>query len=238
MRRSSRLATLLFGLSVASPGSSFSQTPTVGATPAPAPVPGAPVTEAPEAPQATVPQAGGPQTQVYYHAGGWDAFSGRGGNGGPVCGIGTTNPVDNHTLSLRFDIGGDDTQFAASKPGWTIPDGTPISVVVQVGLNPPWTMRGIGRGRSIEWAMDRASIQDFDRQFRTAQSMTMSFPQGNEPPWTVSLAGSTMISNTFGRCIVDLTRQVQNAQPSAQGGAPPSAATQPFGTDPNPPPAR
>ena len=39
---------------------------------------------------------------VYYHAGSWDAFSGPGADGKTVCGIGSTNPVDNRSFSLRF----------------------------------------------------------------------------------------------------------------------------------------
>jgi hypothetical protein len=42
-------------------------------------------------------------------------------------------------------------------------------------------------------------MQAFDRQFRAAASMTVTFPEGNEPPWTLSLAGSTAISDTFAR---------------------------------------
>ena len=84
-------------------------------------------------------------------------------------------------------------------------------------------------------------MQTFDRQFRGAPSMTLTFPDGNEPPWSLSLAGSTAISDTFGRCVRDLTRQVQAA---AQGGAPTTpapqnGATQPFAAPaPGPAPAR
>jgi hypothetical protein len=167
------------------------------------------------------------QTQVYYHVAAWDAFSGRSSQGGPVCGVESTNRVDNRNLSIRFDIGGTDTTFAATKPSWSIPDGTRAVVVMQVGLNAPWTLHGSGYGHAIGWTLDRNAIQGFDRQFRSAQSMTLTFPDGNEPPWTISLTGSTAISDTFGRCITDLTRQVQAAANSS-GSAAPQGATQPF----------
>jgi hypothetical protein len=69
--------------------------------------------------------------------------------------------------------------------------------------------------------------------------MTLTFPDGNEPPWTVSLAGSTAISDAFGRCVRDLTRQVQAAQSQQPNGAPNGApgATQPFSAPSSPPPA-
>ncbi len=74
------------------------------------------------------------QMQTYYHAGAWDAFSGRGETGGPVCGVGTTNTTDSRRFSLRFDIGGTTTTLSASKPDWAIPPDTHVTVVMQVGL--------------------------------------------------------------------------------------------------------
>jgi hypothetical protein len=151
---------------------------------------------------ALTPVAAVAQMQTYYHAGAWDAFSGRGDTGGAVCGIGSTNPTDNRRLSVRFDIGGTDIAFSASKPDWSIPPSTHITVVMQIGLSTPWTMQATGHDHSIDWALDQGAIQTFDRQFRGAPSMTLTFPDGNEPPWMLSLAGSAAISDTLGRCVV------------------------------------
>ena len=174
---------------------------------------------------------------VYYHTGGWDAFSGPDENGKSVCGIGTTNPADQRSFSIRFAIGGDVVSFRARKPTWNIPAGTPLSVVMQIGLDTPWNMQGVGNGQIVEWAMDRNTMQTFDAQFRRAASMSLTFPSGNEPPWTVTLAGSTAISNAFGRCVTDLAKRgpVATPEPAAPSG---QAATQPFGEAPaqQPPP--
>jgi hypothetical protein len=173
------------------------------------------------------------QVQTYYHAGVWDAFSGRNDKGGAVCGVGNTNPTDNRRVTIRFDIGAADTMFSVSKPGWAIPDNTKITVVMQVGLNPPWTEQATGHGTTIEWPMDQTTIQPFYQQFRGSSSMTLTFPDGNEPPWTILLAGSSAISDTFDRCVQDLTRQVQalaTAAPPAQtppNPTPPSQITDP-----------
>jgi hypothetical protein len=181
------------------------------------------------------------QMQTYYHTGVWDAFSGRNEQGRAVCGIGNTNPIDNRRLAIRFPIEGTDTVFSVSKPDWSIPDNTRVTVVMQVGLNTPWTEAGNGHGHSIDWPMDRSAAQPFDQQFRGASSMTLTFPDGNEPSWTISLAGSSAISDAFGRCVRDLTRQVQAAQaaginpPQPQGVAP--GPTQPFGPAAGNPPA-
>jgi hypothetical protein len=178
---------------------------------------------------AMAPAAAMAQIQTYYHAGVWDAFSGRNDKGGAVCGIGNTNPSDNRRVSIRFDIGGTDTVLSASKPDWSIPDGTRVAVVTQIGLNTPWTEQGTGQGHSISWVLDPNGMRSFDQQFRGASLMTLTFPDGNEPPWSVPLIGSSAISQTFARCITDLTRQVQAAQAAGAGAAPvPQGATQPF----------
>jgi hypothetical protein len=168
------------------------------------------------------------EMSVYYHVGSWDAFSGQGSDGKTVCGVGSTNPVDNRSFSLRFPIGGDSVMFQAKKPSWNIPSGTQLPVVVQIGLNAPWNVQATGNGQSVEWPLDRASMQTFDVQFRQASSMTVTFPSGSEPPWTVGLNGSTAISNAFGRCVTDLTQRAAAQQPAA----PPAGPTQPFGEAP------
>jgi hypothetical protein len=167
---------------------------------------------------------------TYYHAGAWDAFSGRGDDGHLVCGVGNTNPADSRRVMMRFTIGGQDVTFTASKPDWNIPANSQASVVMQVGLNTPWTEQATGNGHELSWTLDRTSIQSFDAQFRASSSMTLTFPNGNEPPWSVPLTGSTMISNAFGKCITDLTARSQASSPVAV--AQPSAPTQPVAVAP------
>ena len=178
------------------------------------------------------------EVSVYYHTGSWDAFTGTAANGKLVCGIGSTNPTDNRSISMRFEIDGDTVQFHAKKPTWNIPPNTPISVVLQIGLESPWSMQGIGNGQMVEWTLERTSMPIFDAQFRRAGSMTLSFPSGNEPPWTVGLNGSTAISNAFGRCVTDLTRR-SSTQSAPPGPTQPFGQVQPDATEPAPqPPAQ
>ena len=183
---------------------------------------------------ATVGPAGADMT-VYYHVGSWDAFSGPDSDGKSVCGVGSTNPGDNRSFSLRFTIGADSVLFEAKKPNWNIPSGTQLPVVVQIGLDAPWNFQGVGDGQVVEWSVDKTSMQSFDAQFRLASSMSVSFPSGNEPPWTVGLTGSTAISNAFGRCVTVLTQrasaqQTAPTQPYTQTPTQPTAPepTQPF----------
>jgi hypothetical protein len=102
---------------------------------------------------------------------------------------------------------------------------------MQIGLETPWTRQGAGSDHGLSWTLDRAATQSFDAQFRRADSMTITFPAGNEPPWIVPLAGSTAISDAFGRCITDLTQR-SAAQAAGPASAAPQGPTQPFGTTP------
>jgi hypothetical protein len=169
---------------------------------------------------------------VYYHVGAWDAFDGLGDDGAQVCGIGSHDPADGHAFSLRFRIGGDDVTFSAVKPGWTIPDGTHIPVVMQVGLEQPWTQQAVGSGNRVQWTISRTDMQTFDAEFRRASSMSVTFPAGSEQPWVLSLAGSTAASNAMGRCITDLTQRAAATAPAAAPAPAAQSATQPFGTGP------
>ncbi len=177
------------------------------------------------------------QVKTYYRAGAWEAFSGRDDKEGAVCGISTTLPADNRRLSVGFDIGGTDTKFSASKPDWAIPDSTRVAVVMQIGLETPWIAQGTGHEHAIDWMLTPAMMQIFDKQFRSSPSMTVTFPDGSEAPWVLSLSGSTVISDTFGRCIRDLTQQVKSAPPAAAATAP-ANATQPFNAQPAAPASR
>src|SRR5215831_7285370 len=89
------------------------------------------------------------EVSVYYHTGSWDAFTGTAADGKLVCGVGNTDPVDNRSISIRFAIGGDVVQFQTKKPTWNIPPNTPISVVLQIGLESPWNMQGVGNGQMV-----------------------------------------------------------------------------------------
>ncbi len=141
-------------------------------------------------------------------------------------------------MTIQFGIGGTTTVFSVDKNTWSIPDNTRITVVMQVGLNTPSTQQATGHGTAADWTLDPGSMQAFNQQFRAASSMTLTFPDGNEPPWSLSLAGSTAISDTFARCVRDLTRQMQVAQPPTSPAPPPSGATQPFSPSPETPPTR
>lgn len=164
---------------------------------------------------------------VYSHVGNWDVFSGTGTDGRQVCGVGHTNTTNGKAFSLRYTRGTQGITFIAEKPTWHIPEGTTVPVVIQIGLNTPWTEQGEGHGQRVQWTMDPASVQAFDTQFRRAGSMTVTFPSGSEPPWVISLNGSMAASNAMGRCV---TAMMQSAPPGNAAAPAAQGPTQPFGT--------
>ena len=175
----------------------------------------------------------GAAVNIYYHAGGWDAFDGTGDDGQPMCGAGSYNPRDGRSFSLRFPVNSNDVVFIASKPSWNVPNGTTMPVVMQIGLDRPWTAQAEGDGQRIHWTIGRDAMGEFDAQFRAASSMTVSFPNGSEQPWVIALNGSTAVSNAMGRCI---RQMAQRAAAQTAAPPPPQGGTQPF-SDQNPPSA-
>ncbi|MDE2580559.1 MAG: hypothetical protein KGL52_02905 [Rhodospirillales bacterium] len=172
--------------------------------------------------------AAGASVVNYYHAGTWQAFSGRDQAHRLVCGMDTANSADGMRLTLTTVIGADGLFFRLSKPTWKIPKGSAVTVLVQIGHHAARPYRTNGATTNLDWTLDDAEIARFDGAFRSAEFMTLSFPDGTEPPWRVSLAGSTAVDRTFAVCVRDLT---QRQRESTAGGAP-SGPTQPFGRPP------
>jgi hypothetical protein len=170
------------------------------------------------------------EPNVYYRVGNWHAFTDKDAQGAAVCGIATQSIADRRTFSLTFTVGGTDLVLQATRPGWAIPDNTPVGATVQIGLNLPWNAQATGGGSAVGWTIPAASIRTFDAQFRAGSTMIVSFPSGNEAPWVLPLNGSNAAAATLWRCVQDLGAGTQAAQP-----APAAPATQPFGQMPTQP---
>ena len=133
-----------------------------------------------------------------------------------MCGIGTENSTDGRTLSMTYTIGGSDLSVQAEKPAWNIPDNTMLQANMLIDGGQPWQAQAVGHGTTVEWVIGAASIRSFDTEFRNGHTMTVSFPSGNEAPWTLSLAGSTAASGTLWRCVQDLSDRAHVEQPGPE----------------------
>jgi hypothetical protein len=177
---------------------------------------------------------------VYYHAGAWHAFTDKDDQGAAVCGIATENQADGRNLTLTYTIGGSDLTFTAAKPSWNIPEGTILEADMQIDRNEAWQAQGEGHGSTVGWVVSAFEIRNFNTQLRNGATMTLTFPSGNEPPWSLSLRGSTAASATLWRCVQDLTDRAKVAGPASNApasNAPTSnaPATQPAGQAPTQP---
>lgn len=161
---------------------------------------------------------------AYYHAGSWHVFSGTDPSNHLVCGIGSENAQDGRALTITAEIGVPGLTFEAKKPSWTIPDGTGVPVMLQIGRRTMWNFQATGKATALTWTLGPAQAAAFGPRFRGADGMALSFPAGSEPPWTISLAGSNAADHTFERCVADLTRRMQASQAAASAGP-----TQPYG---------
>ena len=167
---------------------------------------------------------------TYYHAGSWHVFSGTDSANRLVCGLGTENTQDGRGLTITArigapgQIGAQGLTFAAKKPTWTIPDGTTVPVILHIGRQTAWSFQATGKATALTWSLGPGQAAAFGPRFRHGTAMALSFPAGNEPPWTISLAGSNAADRTFARCITDLTRRMQAPQAAA-----PAGPTQPYG---------
>lgn len=175
-----------------------------------------------------------PPVTVYYRAGAWRAFDGKNSQGQLICGMASEAAPDGRQLSIRRVIGGNGLMIYAAKPSWNIPPGTTIPASLQVGSETQFTVQGSGQANEVAFPIAPDQVVSFMGAFRSGEQMALSFPAGNEPPWTLSLAGSDAVNHTFERCITDLS-----ARAGVPVGGPPfgpeAPGTQPFGQAPTQP---
>jgi hypothetical protein len=173
---------------------------------------------------------------VYFHVGSWHAFTDKDAQGAAVCGIGTENPTDGRKLSMTYTVGGTDLTLQATKPSWTIPDGTNVEADMQIDRDQPWQAQASGHGTDVEWVIGAANIREFDTQFRNGGTLVLTFPSGSEAPWTLVLNGSTMASATLWRCVQERSDQAHITTP-ASNQPPPTQPVAQAPTQPYTPPA-
>lgn len=148
----------------------------------------------------------------------WSVYSLVTSAGRNVCGM-TTRGTEGRSLHVQHVRGSNFILFQAFKSSWTIPRGTRMRVGMRVDGGNGWIApQASGARRSVRWTM-RAGFRRFEAEFRRGSRLTVTFPQGSESPWTVSLNGSSQAMSRMVTCM------------RHSGGEP----TQPFGRTPAPP---
>ena len=117
--------------------------------------------------------------------------------------------------------------FELAKESWAIPARTRLRVDLRFDGGAGWRFVAEGEGRRVFWATSD-SLPRFMRAWSGASRMVLSFPQGDEPGWEVSMTGSAAAMARFAECLEGL-RPARPTQPFGRPTEPePAHPTQPF----------
>ena len=169
------------------------------------------------------------QTRVIATIGSWTAFDGKTNeNKIPLCGMYVSGP--NSSLMVKWFKGSDHLTIHAFGKGWKIPDGTELNMSFSFDGDDPYT--GVARGKHdfVEAFIGEPKVMDnFMREFRSAGSMRVEFPDGNVNPWQINMDGSRAVADIFTGCMNKLAGRSSPSTPQPFGKKQEPAA-QPFGT--------
>jgi hypothetical protein len=165
----------------------------------------------------------------------WTTFAGVATDGKPVCGM-RTDWRAGGTFLIKY-FGQDELVVQIGREGWQVPFGQPVTVLIRVDQAPAFSIVShgvgdVGRGWSVLelWAATgKSAIEEFVALLTTGRQVSVSFPDGDEPPWIGQLDGSGAALRSFTACGTTID--------AANSRAP--GTTQPFSRReaPEPPPA-
>ncbi|MBB3896682.1 hypothetical protein [Roseococcus suduntuyensis] len=165
------------------------------------------------------------QTTPLGRYGAWTVYAMVTPAGRDVCGM-VASGAEGRRLHIQHVRNTNFILFQAHKASWTIPQGTRMQINMRIDQGAGWTApQATGQGRSAHWTL-RSGLSRFEAEFRNGSRLTLTFPQGNEPEWSVSLNGS---SEAMAR-LVTCMRSHGNEPTQPFGGAPtpPGQPSQPF----------
>jgi hypothetical protein len=105
-----------------------------------------------------------------------------------------------------------------SKTSWTLPKGGIAAVILTINTT-PWTAiakdigaKGALAGKALFWSLKPDEATEFIDALRTAGTMTVHFPQGSEPAWSLNTNGIGEATEAFSQCMARLgDREVKEA---------------------------
>lgn|SRR5262245_36546320 len=171
------------------------------------------------------------QTYDIATIGSWKAFGGRSEDGKLMCGISVADSKTGRWFGIKWFKGDNYLVFHAIKSSWHIPPETQMTIRVQFDNSQPYIGNGMGMNTMVQATVPYGIVKEFITEFRSASKMYISFPDGNESPWTADMTGSNGIANIMAECVGKLEGRA--TQPFAPKSPPP---TQPYGTTPTPVP--
>jgi hypothetical protein len=184
------------------------------------------------------------QMRITGRYGDWTSSEGFGSYGSPMCSAGLVGAE--RSFFMKSD--GHDLILHVFKDGWEVPDDQPVELALQVDNAPPVHLWGFGLGKSLSgievlihpeaiWEHSgRTTISELPKLLQNGLRFRLSFPDGDEPSWEGSLAGSGKALTAMMDCSRRLA--ARRTQPfGAKKQAPvqalgPAPSPQPFGSVP------
>ena len=174
------------------------------------------------------------ETLTLRSAGYWSAYYDAANSGGqPMCGL--LSRMDfksgaSGSFMVKYAPGG--AVFVhLFKSSWAIPKGTRIPISLKFDNGEPLTTTAGGSpaisgsgGGFVEFEIKEDFTKDFLELFASANTLTVGFGSGSEPPWAVNMIGSRETVDAFGKCVATLAARTPSTQPYGSSGP-----TQPFG---------
>ena len=167
----------------------------------------------------------------------WRVYGGKANEGTPVCGTSVYNNERSRSFHIKHFKGDDYLVVHVFKDTWKIPKGTEIKVSLYIDNLDGWIATGTGHGNMVEWPIRLGNMQKFLNEFSYGMRMRVSFPDGDENDWNVSLTGSQAAMASFSQCMSQLTLGKSDSQPfGGRGSQPFRAPSQPHAPTPAPTP--
>jgi hypothetical protein len=144
----------------------------------------------------------------------WEEMQGTNSVGSWTCGVSTQSPTSIFMLKMQSDADGH-MHFDMGKQGWDIPIGQSITVVFQIDSAPSFTLRAIGDRTANGYSLIEVPIAGTDPSpisgnklyvdvlnlMRNGTRLRVSFPNGDEPDWTLWLNGFSGAMARMDTCI-------------------------------------
>jgi hypothetical protein len=161
------------------------------------------------------------KTYTIQRIGAWEAYEGTDDAGVPLCGV--SNFGSDRGFMIKYWKGSAYLGIQIFKNNWSIPAGLKVSIALRFDSYPQWdTTEANVTPPNILQTRIVGGIPQFLDEFAKSNNLYIYFPSGTEPPWQGGLTGTSVLTQTFARCILELQGQPVPTQPYSQ------APTQPF----------
>jgi hypothetical protein len=163
-----------------------------------------------------------PARAAVVELGKWGAWSLHGGTtnaGVRTCALGASAGGD-RLIMIQYYAGEQTLHVRLARRSWQIADGARVSVRSRVG-DRLFVSNAEPRGSEIRWFITSDTMDDWEIAFRASAVMQVEFLTGNEPPWTISLAGSARAIANLRTCIRALADMGGATTPGWAAPAPP-----------------